>query len=39
MKLIGLLFGVALAAQPFSVSVSHAQVITRVGPDGLDCYS
>ena len=35
MKLIGLLFGIALAAQPFSVSVSHAQDITRVLPSGL----
>ena len=31
MKLIGLLFGAVLAAQPFSVSVSHAQTVTRPG--------
>ena len=31
MKLIGLMFGAVLAAQPFSVSVSHAQTVTRPG--------
>ena len=31
MKLIGLLFGVALAAQPLNVNVSHAQTVTRPG--------